>query len=110
MPDTLNRELACLKRRFNVARKGLILLKGGVPVTTPMAMVSLGRERKERDRVLSPEEFAWLYQAAETWLKPMLLVAYYTGMRKGEIRSRRWDQVDLKTGYHSRKIERYRDR
>ena len=28
----------------------------------------------------------------------MLVVAYYTGMRKDEIRSLRWDQVDLKMG------------
>jgi integrase len=98
MPATINRELACLKRMFSVARKGLILLKGGVPATNPMAMVSLERERNERDRVLTPEEFARLYQAGEDWLKPMLLVAYQTGMRKGEIRSLRWDQLDLKRG------------
>jgi integrase len=48
--------------------------------------------------VLSAEEFARLCEAAEDWLKPMLVVAYHTGMRKGEIRSLRWDQLDLKTG------------
>ena len=83
---------------FNVARKGLMILKGGVPTTNPMAMVSLEGERNERDRVLSGEEFGRLQAAAEPWLRPILLVAYATGMRKGEIRSLRWDQVDLKRG------------
>jgi integrase len=48
--------------------------------------------------VLSLEEFGRLSQEAEAWFKPMLLVAYYTGMRRGEIRALRWDQVDLKRG------------
>jgi integrase len=30
--------------------------------------------------------------------KSMLLVAYHSGMHKGEVRSLRWNQVDLKTG------------
>ena len=63
-----------------------------------MTMVSLEREHSERDRVLSAEEFQRLYDAAAPWLQPMLLVAYHTGMREGEIRSLRWDQVDLKAG------------
>jgi integrase len=95
---TVNRELATLRRMFNVARRGLIVLKGGVPPDNPMAMVTLERERNERDRVLSAEEFQRLSEAAEPWLRPILLLAYYVGMRKGEIRSLRWEQVDLKTG------------
>jgi hypothetical protein len=59
---------------FNVACKGLIVLKGGVPALNPIATVSLEPEHNERDRVLSAEE----------WLRPMLLVAYHTGMRKGK--------------------------
>jgi integrase len=93
---TVNRELACLKRMFNVACKGLIMLKGGVPALSPIANVSLEREHNERDRVLGSEEFDRLYAAAEDWLKPILLIGYHTGMRKGEIRSLRWDQVDVK--------------
>jgi integrase len=95
---TVNRELACLKRMFTVASKGLIVLKGGVPAQNPIANVSLEREHNERDRVLSVEEFGRLSEAVEDWRKPMLLVAYHTGMRKGEIRAMRWDQVDLKRG------------
>jgi Phage integrase SAM-like domain len=36
-PASINRELACLKRMFNVARKGLIVLKGGSPTESPVA-------------------------------------------------------------------------
>jgi integrase len=92
----VNRELACLKRMFNVACKGLITLKGGVPAQNHIAAVSLEREHNERDTVLSAAEFDALYQAAEAGVKPMLLLAYHIGMRKGEIRTLRWDQVDLK--------------
>jgi integrase len=97
-PATVNRELACLKHMFNVARQGLIGLKGGLPAANPMASVRLERERNERDRVLTADEFQRAYEAAPAWLQPMLLIAYHTGMRQGEIRSLRWDQVDLKTG------------
>jgi integrase len=95
---TVNRELACLKRMFNVAFKGLIVLKGGIPTINPIAAVSLERELNERDRVLSAEEFRRAHEAAEAWVKPILLAAYHTGMRKGEIRALRWDQVDFRRG------------
>lgn len=39
--------------------------------------------------------FSRAAKAAESWLKPMLLVAYHTGMHKGEICSLRWGQVDV---------------
>ena len=78
--------------------KELILLEGGFPGANPMAMVSLEREHNQRDRVLSAREFQRLQTAAALWLQPMLLVAYHTGMREGEIRSLRWDQVDLNRG------------
>jgi integrase len=94
---TVNRELACLKHMSTVACKGLIVLKGGVPAQSPIATVSLEREHNERDRVLTADEFAQLCQIAEDWIKPLLLVAYHTGMCKGEIRSLRWDHQDLKT-------------
>jgi integrase len=93
---SINRELTCLKRMFNVARKGLIVLKGGAPVENPVTSVSLEREHNERDRVLTAEEFQRVYDAAPQWLKPLILMAYHTGMRSGEIRSLRWDQISLR--------------
>ena len=106
---TVNRELATLKRMFNVACKGLIVLKGGVPTQNPIATVSLEREHNERDRVLSPEEFADLYEFAEDWLKPILLMAYHTGMRKGEIRSLRWGPNRLKNRRPAAEVRRHED-
>jgi integrase len=97
-PATVNRELECLKRMFTVARRGLLVLKGGVPIESRIAFVSKEREHNERDRMLSSEEFAKVVEAAEAWLKPIVLVAYHTGMRQGEIRSLRWDQVDIQRG------------
>jgi integrase len=97
-PACINRELACLKRMFNVATKGLIVLKGGVPPENPVASVGLERENNTRDRVLSREEFDRLTGASPTHLKPILLIAYHTGMRKSEILNLAWDRVDLKTG------------
>ncbi len=95
-PATINRELACLKRMFSVARKGLFVLKGGVPNSNPVASISLERENNERDRVLSRDEFDQLMAVAPGHLKPILLTAYHTGMRRGEILGLTWDRVDLK--------------
>jgi integrase len=97
-PATINRELACLRHMFNVAIKGLLVLKGGVPTVNPVTAAKMGAEHNERDRVLSVDEFDRLHQGAADWLKPILLVAYHTGMRKGEILTLRWGQIDLKRG------------
>lgn len=83
---------------FNVAQKGLLVLKGGVPAENPMSHVTFEREHNERDRVLSAEEFTCVFEAATDWLKPMLLLAYSTGMRRGEVIRLCWEQVNLKRG------------
>jgi integrase len=57
------------------------------------------KENNERDRVLSSEEYAHLLAHCPTHLKPIIKVAYYTGMRQGEILNLTWGQVDLKKGF-----------
>ncbi len=96
LPATVNRELAVLRHMFNLARKGVLILMGGVSPENPVSQVSFEREHNERERVLSAEEFQAVYNAATTWLKPVLLVAYHTGMRRGEILKLSWEHVDLK--------------
>jgi hypothetical protein len=81
-PATVNRELACLKHVFNVARKGLIELKGGVPAEKPVSAVTFLDEQNVRDRVLTAAEFQRMLGVSPDYLRPALICAYYTGMRK----------------------------
>ena len=58
--------------------------------------VRSGTSRSRAGRtVLDEEGFGRLFAAAEEALRPILLVAFDTGMRKAEILKLRWDQVDL---------------
>ena len=82
-----------------VARKGLIELKNGVPPENPVSAVPFLDEQNIRDRILTPEEFERMLNAAPEYLKPILLCAYRTVMRRGEILNLTWDRVDLKSGF-----------
>ena len=59
----------------------------------------LKRNSNARDRVLSPDEYQRLYDAAAAHLKPIIATGYYTGMRRGEILGLTWDQVDMGEGF-----------
>ena len=48
-----------------------------------------------RERVLKEEEEKQLFEAATPHLKPILAVALYTGMRRGEVLKLRWQHVDF---------------
>jgi integrase len=88
--STINRYLATLKKAFNLAvrewewvRENLVL------------RVSMEKEPPGRVRYLSEEEFQRLCDACSEWLKSIVLTAYHTGMRKENILSLKWGQVDL---------------
>lgn len=92
-PATVNRELACLKTIFS---KGV---KNGKAEKNPTQGVKMLKENNERDRILSPEEYARLLVHCPAHLKPIVKVAYHTGMRQGEILNLIWGQVDLREGF-----------
>ena len=46
-------------------------------------------------RYLTDGEFESLYNACNDWLKPIVLAARHTGMRRENILSLKWNQVDL---------------
>ena len=56
-------------------------------------------ENNKRLRFLSSEECQALIEACDSHLRPIVITALNTGMRKGEILDLRWDQVDLKHGF-----------
>ena len=58
--------------------------------------LAFAKEHNERDVVLSPAELDRLLAVAPTWVQPIIIVAYDSGMRRGEIAQLRWSQIDLK--------------
>ena len=57
------------------------------------------KEDNVRDRVLSHEEFENLLACCAPHTARIVLMAYYTAMRKSEILKLKWDRVDLKNGF-----------
>jgi integrase len=94
-PATVNRELATLRTMFNVAKHGVLGLKGGIPAENPVRL-SFVKEDNERDRVLTPDELAHLIEVTPHWLRPIVILAHDSGMRRGEIARLQWAQVDFK--------------
>jgi len=91
-PATVNRELACLKTIFNKA------IANDKAERNPVKGVKLEKENNIRDKVLSFKEYEALLAQCPTYLKPIVQLAYHTGMRKGEILTLCWEQVYLKEG------------
>jgi len=89
----LNRELSLLKVVFNLAIKEWQWVK-----ENPTSMVKLEQEPPGRVRYLSDEEFDRLLNECPDWLKPIVIVARHTGLRKENILSLTWSQVDLFRG------------
>jgi len=89
---TTNRELAILKGMFTKA------IDSGLIVTNPVKKVKLIPESDcLRERILSYDEERRLMDAAIPHLRPFLVIALNTGMRRGEILSLRWPQVDFRS-------------
>jgi integrase len=88
-PSTVNRGLACLKTLFNKA------VEWGRLDVSPVRNVKKFKEPKGRERILSPEEIRRLIANACDWLRPIIIVALNTGMRRNEILSLRWRNIDL---------------
>lgn len=92
---TVNRELSALRRVLNVAvRNGWILRN---PIVGGKSLISPGDE-KPRQRIISREEEARLLDSCtgpRSYLRPVILTALDTGMRRGEILKLRWRDVDI---------------
>ncbi len=91
-PATVNRELACLKRVFNLAEQWG-LYRGRNPVKG----VRFLDENNLKLRTLSEREEADLISSCSPYLQDMVTFAIHTGLRLGEIRNLRWEEVDLQT-------------
>jgi integrase len=92
----VNRELEKLRRLLNIAeREGWILRN---PMRSGDPLISVADERK-RERILTRDEELRLLAACENryqkHLRPILICALDTGMRRGEIFGLKWSDVDF---------------
>lgn len=89
---TVNRELACLKNMFTKA------IEWGWAASNPVKAVKLFKENNQRLRYLTRQEADLLIECCAPHLKPIVITALNTGMRRGEILSLIWDHVDFENG------------
>ena len=88
--STTNREITIMKRMFNLA------MDWNFTDRNPVMKIRLFSEKDtEKERILTDEEELRLLSASPIYLKPILVAALNTGMRRGEIFNLKWDQVDF---------------
>lgn len=89
--SSVNRNLALLKTMFNLA------IDWGYCKENPVLKVKFFSEKDNiKERILSRHEEQKLLESCSEHLKPIVLTALHTGMRKGEILNLSWPKVDLK--------------
>jgi integrase len=87
-PATIENERAILRRAFNLAvEKGTLAV---VPFKIPKLKLD-----NTRAGFMEYDEFIRFRAALPSELKPVLICAYYTGLRRAEILKMKWSQVDL---------------
>jgi len=89
---TINRELAALKRMFNLAARSTPPRVGQVP------FIPMLKENNVRKGFFEHDTFLKLRDALPTHLRPVVVFAYHSGWRRSEILNLRWDHVDLREG------------
>ena len=90
---TINRELATLKRMFNLARERKKLLHDHIPEITML------QENNVRQGFFEHHEYLSVLKHLPAAVRPAVTFAYVTGWRiNSEVLPLQWRQVDLKAG------------
>jgi integrase len=92
-PATINKEVSILKRMFNLA------IREDLAAKNPCWKVGRLPENNERKRILSKVELDKLVDGLPQHASDIVLTAYFTGMRAGEIFDLTWNKVNLEEGY-----------
>jgi integrase len=94
--STCNRSLAGLRRLFNFAIAREYMEESPFPKTSKSGLFY--PDKKGLRNFFTEEQMEKILDASPEWLRPMILTAYYTGMREGELLGLRWEWVDLSDG------------
>jgi len=89
---TINRELGCLKRMFRLG------LQQTPPLVARIPHIRMLEERNVRSGFFEHEDFLALRGALPDYAKVPVTLAYYSGMRMGEVFSLQWKQIHWTEG------------
>jgi len=89
-PATVNRELAALRHLFYLAEKWDKFYG-----KNPVAKSGLLKEDNQQERILSYDEEEDLIRNSSPHLVPILITALNTGMRKMEVLTLTWEDIDF---------------
>ena len=103
MNGTINRELAALRRMGNLAIEKELIQR--FPKIKMLKEVDKEGKPNTRTDFFEHAEFLDLRNALPDYLKPVVTLAYESGMRRNEILSLRWDQADLPRGTITLELE-----
>lgn len=95
-PATINRHLATIKHMFSKATEWEMVEE---EVCKRVHKTKMLEENNRRLRYLSGEECQRLIESCGKHIRSVVIMALNTGMRRGEILSLRWDNLDLKNGF-----------
>jgi integrase len=90
LPATVNRELQIVRHLFNLAKRWKKFFG-----ENPVSEAKLISVNNQKERILTPEEEDKLLGLCNPYLKPILITALHTGMRKNEILTLKRTNVDL---------------
>jgi integrase len=89
--STIANELGLLRRAFNLA------VENGKLSVAPFVGLPAGYD-VPRQGFLEPAQYRTLMLHLNENLRPLVCLAFFTGMRRGELLSLKWSQVDLVEG------------
>jgi integrase len=95
-PATVNRHIATIKHMLT---KAVDWNMAEEEVLKRIRKVKLLQENNKRLRYLSVDECQNLINCCDEHLKPIVITALNTEMRKSEVLNLKWDNVDLKHGF-----------
>jgi integrase len=90
---------ATINKMVSLARRIYYLgMDAGLVKSNPFARRGTFKE-EPKGHYIPDQEFWEIYKHLPDYMKPVVLVAYLTGMRRGEILELEWDRVNLSEGY-----------
>ena len=95
-PRTTNRDLQLLKLMFN---RVIDAKRWAKVLENPVCYVKLASETDQRVRYLDQEEIRSLIDACDEHIRPIVLTALRTGMRRGELFRLTWSDINFERGF-----------